>query len=94
VEVVEVSSYLPSWLAVGRDLPALQGGHLLGEIGLLDGSGHPHLLLNALAFTHLFIKTLLKWAYVPLAPLLDDLASSYTVDIHRFEGPLRVFVPQ
>src|SRR5215208_4112280 len=31
MEVVEVSSYLPSWLVAWRDHPTLQGGHLLGE---------------------------------------------------------------
>src|ERR671921_838858 len=31
VEVVEVTSYLPSRLVVGSDLPALKGGHLLGQ---------------------------------------------------------------
>src|SRR5215211_198430 len=36
VEVVEVSSYLASGLVEGRDLPALQFGHLLGQRGLLD----------------------------------------------------------
>src|SRR5215208_7654881 len=31
MEVVEVAPNLPSWLVAWRDLPALQGGHLLGE---------------------------------------------------------------
>ena len=36
VEVVEVSSHLPSRLVVGRDLPALKLGHHLGERGMLN----------------------------------------------------------
>src|SRR5215212_7658278 len=36
VEVVEVTSYLPSWPVEGRNLPALKFGHALGERGLLD----------------------------------------------------------
>src|SRR5215217_2862781 len=54
-EVVEVSSYLPGWLVVRRDLPALQLGHLLGERGLLDTSCHHKLLLHALALAYLLL---------------------------------------
>src|ERR671910_825315 len=58
VEVVEVSSYLPSWLVVWRDLPTLQSGHLLGQRSLLDAPRHPKLLLDALALDPLLLQTL------------------------------------
>src|ERR671920_658294 len=37
-EVVEVSTHLPGRLVERRDLPALQGRHLLGQRGMLDAS--------------------------------------------------------
>ena len=55
VEVVEVSSYFPSWLVVWRDLPTLQSGHLLRERSLLDAPRHPKLLLDALALSYLLL---------------------------------------
>src|SRR5215217_6433148 len=83
VEVVEVSSYLPGWLVVGSDLPALQSGHPLGQGGLLDPSRHPHLLLYALALALYLCKALLLQGCdgaCPL-PLLGYLAPLYAVDI-------------
>src|SRR5919112_2409960 len=49
MEVVEVAPNLPSWLVAWRDHPTLQGGHLLGQGGFLDASGHPKLLGDTLA---------------------------------------------
>src|SRR5215208_3727033 len=56
---------------------------------MLDTSGHPKLLLYALALDPLLLQTLLRQLCetAPLAPLLDDLASHYAVDEdkQRFE---------
>src|SRR5829696_9314724 len=48
MEVVEVAPNLPSWLVAWRDYPTLQFGHLLGQCGFLDASGHPKLLRDTL----------------------------------------------
>jgi hypothetical protein len=55
VEIVEVSSYRPGWLVVGRELPALRFGHLLGQGGLLDAPRYPEFLLYALALAYLLL---------------------------------------
>src|SRR5215210_5372059 len=56
---------------------------------MLDTSGHPKLLLYALALDPLLLQTLLRQLCetAALAPLLGDLASHYTVDENkqRFE---------
>src|ERR671911_2412336 len=85
VEVVEVPAYLPGWLVVGGDLPALQGGHLLGQRGLLNASGHPKILLYALALAHLSLEMRLGYLRrtAPLAPLFGDLAPHFAVHGHR-----------
>src|SRR5215207_11649642 len=91
MEVVEVSSHLPGWLVEGRDLPALQIGHFLGQGGLLDASGYLEFLLYALALDPFLLKTLLRQLceIAPRAPLLGDLVSHYAVDedVQRFELP-------
>src|ERR671912_213504 len=81
-DVVEVTPYFPSWLVVGSDLPALWGGHLLRERGLLDASCHLKLLLYALALHPLLLQTLLHQCLADRsrAPLLGDLAPLYAVD--------------
>src|SRR5215217_1351594 len=58
VEVVEVASHFPSRSVVGRDLPALQLGHFLGERGMLDAPGYPKLLLDQLALVYLLHEIL------------------------------------
>src|ERR687890_1200097 len=85
VEVVEVPAYLPGWLVVGRDLPALQGGHLLRKGGLLDASCHLKLLFEPLALAHLLLEMRLRYfrRTAPLAPLFGDLAPHYAVHGHR-----------
>src|SRR5215210_7850613 len=52
---------------------------------MLDTSGHPKLLLYALALDPLLLQTLLRQfcETAPLAPLLGDLASHYAVDKHK-----------
>src|SRR5215207_3634145 len=81
VEVVKVAPSLPSWLVVGRDLPALQCGHFLRERGLLDAPCHPKLLLDALSFDPLLFEVLLpKWREVRFVPLFHDLAFDHAVD--------------
>src|SRR5919112_4365208 len=83
VKVVEVTPYLSGRLVEGADLPAFQGGHLLGERGLLDASSHPHLLLYALSLALYLCEALLLQGCdgaCPL-PLLGYLAPLYAVDI-------------
>src|SRR5215211_1239540 len=81
-KVVEVSSHLPGWLVEGCDLPSLQVGHLLGQGGLLDASGHLEFVFYALALDSLLLQTLLRQLCetASLAPLLSDLACHYAVD--------------
>src|SRR5215208_1828931 len=52
---------------------------------MLNASGHPKLLLYALALDPLLLQTLLRQLCetAPLAPLLGDLASHYAVDKHK-----------
>src|SRR5215217_4088113 len=85
MEVVEVSPYLSGWPVERGDLPPLKSGHLPGQGGLLDASGHPKLLLYALSLAHLLLQTLLRQLCetAPLAPLLCDLAFHYAVDEHK-----------
>src|SRR5919112_6092795 len=56
---------------------------------MLDPTGHPELLLYALALAHLLLEALLRMLCetAPLGPLIGDLASHYAVDEHkqRFE---------
>src|SRR5215216_3320202 len=83
VEVVEVTSYLSGWLVEGGDVPSLQGGHILGQGGLLNASGHLKLLLYALALALYLCEALLLQGCdgaCPL-PLLGYLAPFYAVDI-------------
>src|SRR5215217_1556131 len=84
VEVVEVSSHLPGWLVVGGDPPTFQGGHFLGQRGLLDASRHPKVMFDALALAHLLLEMRLRYLRrtAPLAPLLGDLASHYAMHGH------------
>jgi hypothetical protein len=93
VEVVEISSHLPSWLVVGSDLPAFQCGHFFWERGLLDASGYPKLLLYALALAHLLLEMRLRYlrGTAPLAPLLGDLAPHYAV--HGYSRHLYLRAP-
>jgi hypothetical protein len=86
VEVVEVTSHLPSGLVVGSDLPAFKLGYLLGEGGLLDGSRYPKVLLDALALTYLLREILHCRTIVNYAPLLGDLAVRYAVDEDTYFG--------
>src|SRR5918994_2009009 len=80
--MVEVTSYLPSRLVEGIDLPTLQFGHLLGECGLLDAPRHSQLLLYALALDPLLLNEPLQQFHSPrpLSPLLGDLAPGDAVD--------------
>jgi hypothetical protein len=55
VKVVEVSSHLSGGPIIGRDLPTLQFGHLLGECGSLDALCYLKLLLYALALAYLLL---------------------------------------
>jgi hypothetical protein len=88
VEIVEVSSHLPGWLVVGRDLPALQSGHLLRQGGLLDASGHPELLLYALALYLCEALLLQVCEGACTLPLLGYLAPLYAVDVDNLpRGP-------
>src|ERR671912_1333206 len=89
-DVVEVTPYFPSWLVVGSDLPALWGGHLLRERGLLDTSCHLKLLLYALALNPLLLQTLLHHGLADRsqAALLGDLAPLYAVDEDGHGGHL------
>ncbi len=76
MEVVEITADLPGWLVVGRDLPALRIGHLLGQRGLLDAPRYPEFLLYALALAYLLLQALSSQfgeACAP-APLLGGLA--------------------
>src|SRR5215208_3866091 len=81
VEVVEVSSHFPSGSVVGRDLPALQLGHLLRERGMLDAPGYPKLLLDQLALVHLlheilpYLEVLQKSTMLPEIPSASSLRS-------------------
>ena len=83
VEVVGVSAHLPGRLVVGRDLPALQLGHLLGQRALPDASGYPKVLLYA--FAHLLLKMRLRYlrGTASFPPLLGDLVRHYAVHDHR-----------
>jgi hypothetical protein len=83
MEVVEVSSYLSGRLVEGVDLPALECGHLLRQRGLLDTSGHPKLLLYALALALYLCETLLLQVCDGACPfpLLGYLAPLYAVDV-------------
>src|SRR5215213_4447034 len=55
MEVIEISSYLPSGPVVGRELPALEGWHLLRQRGSLNTSGHPKVLFYALPLLGLLL---------------------------------------
>src|SRR5919112_4915628 len=55
MEVVEISSYLPSGLVVGRELPAFHAGHLLRQRGSLNTTGHPKVLFDALPLLGLLL---------------------------------------
>src|SRR5215210_8601797 len=81
-EVVEVAPDLACGLVVGRYLPALEGGYLLRERGLLDAPRHQQLLLDLLALANLLLQALLGQPQdpTPLAPLLDDLAPCYPMN--------------
>ena len=54
-EVVEVPSYLPSWLVVSSKLVASHIRHMFGQEGLLDEAGNPELLLYALPLLSLLL---------------------------------------
>src|ERR671921_757399 len=91
MEVVEVSSYLPSGLVVWGDLPTLQFGHILGERSLLYGPCYLKLLLDALSFDPLLFEALLpKGREVRFVPLFHDLAFDHAVDddgLYRYAHP-------
>ena len=66
-----------------RDLPAHQGGHLLGEEGLLDAPGQPKLLLDTLAHQAQLVVGVPALHHLPFRREAED---GHALDCHLLSG--------